>query len=70
MVDEVDLDKGLNDIIEVEIFKVVICGDVQLFNELVLQLEIPSEFLGPTEGPTHLQHEVREITDLDEAGTL
>jgi hypothetical protein len=70
MIDQVDLDEALNDIIELEILEVVVCRDVQLLHEVVLQVELTPEVIIPAKWPPQFQHEVSEVSKFDKAGTL
>lgn len=70
MIDDVDLNEALNDIQEVEILEVIVGRDVQLLQEVVLYIEVVPELLRPPQGTTQFKHEVWEVTDLHEAGTL
>ena len=48
MVDEVDLDQGLDDIVEMEILEVVVRWNIQLFQEIILELKVVPKIISPT----------------------
>lgn len=70
MIDQVDLDKALDDIIELEILEVAVRRDVQLLHEVVLHVKLAPVVFIPAKWLPQFQHEVSEVSNFDEAGTL
>jgi hypothetical protein len=62
-VHQVNFNEGLNDIVEEKLPEVVVRGDIQLFQEIILQIGVVLKLVSPSQGLSQHKEHLLEISN-------